>query len=64
MLLKIKPSFVFRDTVFKGISIPKGNLVKPDFGIEIVDYQGCKIRVTTLERAFVNVLDRPALINN
>ncbi|MFI5343339.1 MAG: hypothetical protein ACHQUC_03865 [Chlamydiales bacterium] len=26
--------------------------------------QGCKIRVTTLERTFVDVLDRPTLISN
>ena len=61
---KVKPPFVFRDTTFKGIAIPKGTLANPDFGVEIVDYQGCKIRVTTLERTFVDVLDRPALINN
>lgn len=61
---KVKPPFVFRDTTFKGIAIPKESLANPDLGVEIVDYQGCKIRVTTLERTFVDVLDRPALINN
>lgn len=61
---KLKPPFVFRDTAFKGISIPKRTLVSPDFGIEIVDYQGCKIRVTTLERTFVDILNRPTLTGN
>jgi predicted transcriptional regulator of viral defense system len=61
---KLKPPFVFRDTAFKGISIPKRILVSPDFGIEIVDYQGCKIRVTTLERTFVDILNRPTLTGN
>ncbi|MCX6991381.1 MAG: type IV toxin-antitoxin system AbiEi family antitoxin domain-containing protein [Chlamydiae bacterium] len=61
---KVKPSFIFRDTSFKGIAIPKKTLVNPSFGVEIVEYQGCKIRVTTLERTFVDILDRPALINN
>lgn len=61
---KIKPPFVFRNTIFKGISIPKGTLANPDLGIEIVDYQGCKIRVTTLERTFVDILDRPSIIGS
>jgi predicted transcriptional regulator of viral defense system len=61
---KLKPPFIFRKTSFKGISIPKGTLAHSDFGIEMVDYQGCKIRVTTLERTFVDVLDRPTLIDN
>lgn len=61
---KLKPLFVFRNNVFKGVSIPKGTLPNPDFGIEFIDYQGCKIRVTTLERTFVDILARPSLINN
>ena len=61
---KLKPPFIFRNTSFKGISIPKGTLADPDFGIEMIDYQGCKIRVTTLERTFVDILDRPSLIDN
>ena len=61
---KLKPSFAFRNLLFKGISIPKGTSHDVHFGVEIVDYQGCKIRVTTLERTFVDVLDRPALIDN
>ena len=61
---KLKPPFVFRNAAFKGISIPKGTLASPDFGIEIVDYQRCKLRVTTLERTFVDILDRPTLIGN
>ncbi len=61
---KLKPPFIFRNSVFKGISIPKGALGNPDFGVEIIVYQGCKIRVTTLERTFVDILDRPTLINS
>ncbi|MBS0586140.1 MAG: type IV toxin-antitoxin system AbiEi family antitoxin domain-containing protein [Verrucomicrobia bacterium] len=61
---KLKPPFIFRGTAFKGISIPKGTLASPALGIEIVDYQGCKLRVTTLERTFVDILDRPTLIGN
>lgn len=61
---KLKPSFIFRNSAFKGISIPKRALNNPGFGIEIVDYQGCKIRITTLERTFVDILDRPTLIKN
>ncbi|KAF3362482.1 hypothetical protein PHSC3_000955 [Chlamydiales bacterium STE3] len=61
---KLKPAFVFPNNTFKGISTPKGTLTNQDFGIEIVEYLGCKIRVTTLERTFVDVLDRPNLINN
>jgi predicted transcriptional regulator of viral defense system len=61
---KLKPSFIFRDSVFKSVSIPKSTLATPNFGVEIVDYQGCKIRVTSLERTFVDVLDRPALMGN
>lgn len=61
---KIQPPFVFRNSSFKGISIPKGTLSNPDFGVEIVEYQGCTIRVTNLERTFVDILDRPALMGN
>lgn len=61
---KLKPPFVFHNNTFKGISTPKGTLTNQDFGIEIVEYLGCKIRVTTLERTFVDILDRPNLIDN
>lgn len=61
---KLKPSFVFRNNTFKGVSIPKRTLAIPDFGIEFIDYHGCKIRVTSLERTFVDILDRPSLISN
>ena len=61
---KLKPVFVLRNNTFKRLSTPKGTLVNPDFGVECIDYQGCKIRVTTLERTFVDILDRPSLINN
>jgi predicted transcriptional regulator of viral defense system len=61
---KLKRPFIFRGCTFKGISIPKGTSAHSDFGVEIVDYQGCKIRVTTLERTFVDILDRPVLIDD
>ena len=61
---KLKPVFVFHNATFKSISIPKGTLTNPDFGVEIIAYQGCKIRATTLERTFVDILDRPTLIND
>lgn len=61
---KLKPPFIFRGATFKGISVPKAVLTNPDFGIEAIDYQGCKIRITTLERTFVDILDRPDLFNN
>ena len=61
---KLKTPFVFQDLLFRGISFPKGTSLNSNFGIETVDHQGCKIRVTTLERTFVDILDRPALINN
>jgi predicted transcriptional regulator of viral defense system len=61
---KLKPPFAFRNLLFKGISIPKRTTHNAHFGVETIDYQGCTIRVTSLERTFVDVLDRPALIDN
>jgi predicted transcriptional regulator of viral defense system len=61
---KVKPPFIFNDMTFKGVTVPIKTLADSDFGVESINYQGCKIRVTTLERTFVDVLDRPALINN
>jgi predicted transcriptional regulator of viral defense system len=62
---KLKPPFIFREMTFKGVSSPyKETLTNVDFGIDTVAYQGSKIRVTTLERTFVDVLDRPSLIGN
>ncbi len=58
---KSKPPFIFRNFVFKGISTPKGTLANPNLGVELVDYQGCKVNVTTLERTFVDILHRPTL---
>jgi len=62
---KLKPPFIFREMAFKGVSIPnKETLANVDFGIDTVEYQGSKIRVTTLERTFVDVLNRPSLIGD
>ena len=61
---KLQPPFTFQDSLFKGVAAPKNTITHPDFGIKIINYQGCNIRVTTLERTFVDILDRPTLINN
>lgn len=61
---KLKPTFIFRNATFKGISIPKRVLVNPDLGVEVIDYQGHEIRITNLERTFVDTLDRPDLLGS
>ncbi|MEM7174733.1 MAG: hypothetical protein AAF443_02245 [Chlamydiota bacterium] len=52
--------FTFRNLSFKGISTQ----LATDFGIEITDHQGCIIRVTNLERTFVDVLNRPSVMGD
>ena len=51
----------FRSYVFRGVKFPKalhdsGNW---NFGVSIVERKGVEIRVTSLERTLVDVLDRP-----
>jgi len=55
--------FLFRDIAYKAVSIPKKIALSssPNFGIQTIDRQGINIRVTSLERTFVDVLDRPSL---
>jgi len=60
---KIGKSFTFRNVTYKGVSIPKELATSSDseFGIQPIDRMGINIRITTLERTFVDVLDRPSL---
>lgn len=53
----------FRSHVFRGVSFPKSlyRAGKVDFGVATVDRAGIEIRVTSLERTLVDILDRPAL---
>ncbi len=53
----------FRSHVFRGVSFPQQlcRRKKVDFGVTTVDRVGLAVRVTSLERTLVDVLDRPAL---
>ena len=55
--------FTFRDHVFRGTRFPKALLSagKTDFGSVTSERAGMQLRVTTLERTLVDVLDRPDL---
>lgn len=55
--------FIFKDVEYRRVSIPvplKKNKTE-QFGVTSVDRQGHKVYVTSLERTFVDVLDRPNL---
>jgi predicted transcriptional regulator of viral defense system len=54
---------VFRSMTFRPVLVPKLLREKgeEDFGVTTVDRSGLDVRVTTLERTLVDVLDRPAL---
>ncbi|MDN3507234.1 MAG: hypothetical protein P0S96_08415 [Simkaniaceae bacterium] len=55
----VKPPFKYRGNTFKGVSPPKKvAAIDPSFEVELVDYLGIKLRVTSLERTFVDILDR------
>ena len=58
-----KKPFIFKDVHYKAVSIPtalkKSN--NEQFGVLSVDKLGQKIRVTSLERTLVDILDRPHL---
>src|ERR1700733_10617531 len=60
---RTKKSFMFRDYTFHAVSIPSAlvKAKKTNFGIMSVERLGVKIAVTTLERTFVDILDRPHL---
>ncbi len=53
----------FRSHVFRGVKFPQPLCVagKVDFSIVTVDRSGLEVRVTSLERTLVDVLDRPDL---
>ena len=54
---KIKP-FHFQDQLFQPTSIPTPLRKKNDIGIAIMDRQGISIRITNIERTFVDALSR------
>ncbi len=58
-----KKPFVFRDYIFHAVSIPSAlvKVKKNHFGVMTIERLGVKIAVTTLERTFVDMLDRPHL---
>jgi predicted transcriptional regulator of viral defense system len=53
----------FRGQKYRGVGYPKKLLEKgqESFGVVSVDRQGLDLRVTSLERTLVDVLDRPSL---
>ena len=53
----------FRSMTFRPVLVPKSLREKGQegFGVTTVDRSGLDVRVTTLERTLVDVLDRPAL---
>lgn len=53
----------FRSNEFRGILMPKAlrDRGMESFGVESLERQGLQVRVTGLERTFVDVLDRPDL---
>ncbi|MFZ0566005.1 MAG: type IV toxin-antitoxin system AbiEi family antitoxin domain-containing protein [Chlamydiales bacterium] len=60
---KMKAPFIFQGFSYKGVSSPK-NLARRhslDFGVETLYYLSHQLRVTSIERTFVDILDRPAL---
>lgn len=53
----------FRGNTFRGAAFPKVLLEKnmESFGVEAAERSGIEVRVTSLERTLVDVLDRPAI---
>ena len=53
----------FRGNTFRGVAFPKALLEKKseNFGVETAERSGLEVRVTSLERTLVDVLDRPAI---
>jgi predicted transcriptional regulator of viral defense system len=56
-------SFQFRGATYQGVSHPKAlrRAGKEELFVEVQDRAGIEIKVTSLERSFVDVLDRPNL---
>lgn len=59
--LHLRP-FTFQGNEFVGVAPPKAVRKEPDFGGDVVSelYAGGEVRVTTLERTLVDLLDAPA----
>ncbi len=57
------PPVTFRSHAFRGVKFPEAlcRAEKEDFGIINADRSGLEVRVTSLERTLVDVLDRPDL---
>lgn len=55
--------FVFKDVKYLAVSIPTAlkKIGQIDYDVQAVDREGHKVRVTGLERTFVDILDRPRL---
>ncbi len=53
----------FRGKTFRGVAFPKSLLERnqESFGVETADRSGLEVRVTSLERTLVDILDRPAI---
>lgn len=53
----------FQGNTFRGTAFPKSLLEKGNesFGVEVAERSGLEVRVTCLERTFVDVLGRPAI---
>lgn len=60
--LQIKP-FTYQRQEFIRVNLPKGlsDKDKANFGVEIKERQGLELKVTSLSRALVDVLNKPAL---
>ncbi len=54
------PIFKFRGATYKAVSQPAGlrRTKAQQWGVEVTDRLGCDLRVTSLERTFVDALDR------
>lgn len=55
--------FTFGAYTYRGVRIPESlcRVEKEDFGVDLLDRSGMEIRVTSLERAMVDVMSRPDL---
>lgn len=55
--------FEFQDVLYRAVSIPTSlkRKKRSDFGILTIDHLGQRIKITNLERTFVDIFDRPHL---
>ncbi|MFT4552031.1 MAG: putative transcriptional regulator of viral defense system [Chlamydiales bacterium] len=63
---KVKSPFSFREETYQGVSLPKKLQQSKvmDLGVQTCHHLSHQIRVTSLERTFIDVLDRPALVGD